>query len=169
MTIIVATPTSIIADRRITSNTLIYDGGSKLVHFKRGKKECVVGTAGNAVSGLLFLDWFSNNWFRWVNEREYNKIPFESKENGDAFTALCLYNNGNIGEFYNAFRELQVMTPIHAHGIARDFALGAYYTKNDIVKAAKIAIKLCSECGNGLDLFNLERPNGTFSSKFIDT
>lgn|SRR5574341_904145 len=177
MTIIIANKQAIVADRRINAAQLKYDGGSKLFHFKKKQTEtqtkfitateCVAGTTGSASNGLRFLDWFEDNWFLVPKERDYSSIPFEPEENGGGFSVLILYNDGTIGEFYNHFRELPIVSEVHAHGSGRDFALGYYNAIPNILDAARTASHFSTECGPGYDYFCLDA-NGCFFNEYYE-
>ena len=138
MTTIVVVGNVMAADSRVTVTT--EDGGTrmfrcqKIYRKKVGRREVLIGTAGQAAPSMLFVEWLGSGRPR----------P-DILVNGDAdFSCLVLYRDGSMFEYDAWCQPERILEPFYAIGSGAKAALGALHAmqKRDARKACAIACKI---------------------------
>jgi len=110
------------------------DGGtsvtkcSKLFRKKVGKKEVIIGTAGETGPGLIFLDWYGSG----------KDAPLKLIDGDADFTCLVLTNEG-LFEYDKWCRGEEVLDKFYAIGSGRKAAMGAMHAGAEAKHAVQIA------------------------------
>lgn len=138
MTTIVVVGNTMAADSRVTIETEA--GGArtfkcqKIFRKKDGRKDVLIGTAGESAPGLIFVDWFGSGKPR----------PGELIEGEADFTCLVLYRNGALFEYDRWCRGEKIMEPFYSVGSGAKAALGALHAMSvkDARRACAIACKI---------------------------
>lgn len=106
-----------------------------------------VAWTGAASSGLAMLAWWSAGG---------NPAMFpESQKGPDWSRFIVVTSKGKAFSFENQPIPIPETTRRMAWGAGRDFAMGALEAGSSAIQAVKIASKLCTECGCGVEWFRV--------------
>ena len=118
---------------------------------------CLVGCAGSVASILKFRQWFADNMEAELAKQEYPfvNISFPEDMIEDDFTALVLYPDGVLYEFFGAGSAMEVKQPA-AIGSGMFYALSAMDAGASAEEAVKIATLRDAYSGGDIQVFELE-------------
>jgi hypothetical protein len=118
MTVIAYRAGIIAADSRTTSDNGTVTQCEKLYRKKVGKREIIIGTAGNDYLGMVFVDWYKGVQTDFAQPPEILRDAHLDED----FEVVIL-ERGHVYTANHLCRPIKVITPFHAIGCG---ALGAW-------------------------------------------
>ena len=129
---------------------------------------CLVGCAGSVASILKFRQWFADNMEAELAKQDYPFVNISLPDDmiEDDFTALVLYPDGVLYEFFGAGSAMEVKQPA-AIGSGMFYALSAMDAGASAEEAVKIATLRDAYSGGDIQVFELEEmEEGLTEEKF---
>lgn len=143
MSVIAFDGRTIAADRQITHGTLRLRG-SKIRKLLNGD---VLAWAGTMENGIAMAQWY---------EKGADPAAFPASQKTDDWCRLIVIPKKGRPFAYEQLPLKQfVYDQRAAWGLGRDFAMGAMEMGADAVMAVKIASRLCTSCGMGVESFKV--------------
>lgn len=146
MTVIAWDGKSLVADKRASCNG--YPATTtKIVRAKGGE---LMGACGDTDMGLALKAWF---------DRGAIASTYPDNRRGDGgikATLMIISKDGAVHLYCSEPYPIVLENKFHAIGSGSDFALAAMHLGYDARKAAEVACALDNDCGNGLDILELE-------------
>lgn len=143
MTVIAWDGQFIAADKRALNSGL-----SRTVTKLHKAGDSVVAFSGDSCQGLLMVEWVRAG----CNPETF---PASQKDKDDWATIIVATKDG-IRYYERGPYPIVVEDPIWASGTGRDFALTAMHLGKTAIEAVQIASLFQSDCGNGVDWFDLD-------------
>lgn len=147
----------IAADKRIVNEYTVFTG-NKLVEVMRESTRYIVGWVGMRSQGLLLLQWFQQgehieDWPKCQTKEEWTRFVVLNTRERQIYSY----------EYYPSALPLSPENKFMAWGSGGEFAIGAMAMGASAVEAVEIASRFSRECGNGVDVFevNKEIHNGS--------
>jgi hypothetical protein len=110
----------------------------------------IVGFCGDGDGAMDLLAWFRGG-------RKGTGYPACQKSDNRA-SALFIDAEGRIWCYDKSVHPSLYEQPFYALGSGRDYALAAMHLGHDARKAVEVACALDNDCGNGIDVLELEIP-----------
>ena len=142
MSIVVWDGKTIAADRIATSGSLKIRS-SKIRRLSNGD---IVAWTGSASGGIAMANW-------WESGADPNTFPPSQKT--DDWSRLIVVSKGKVFSFEQVPVKIPEMNPFMAWGSGQDFAMGAMAYGASAVEAIKVASRLCTTCGMGVESFRV--------------
>lgn len=155
-TIVVDRKTRYMAADKLTSFTA-GGGGTKFVSGYKIRRfsheqygDVLVGAAGASDAGEAFMLWYA---FR-ISDKYDLKDPERDKDypHTDDMQAVVLTNGGNVYWYGKIGYPIEIKDRFFGIGTGADFALGALHAGATIVEAVRIACKLDTNSGRGIQV-----------------
>ena len=143
MTVIAWDGKTLAADKRAVNAGL-----SRTVTKIRRMGKLLVGASGNASASAELFEWVK----RGRKEKDFPKIQSKTDDNA----SLLVIDHGRILKYEVSPIPIIFEDKFFAMGSGRDYALAAMFLGKDAVYAVQIACLFDVDCGNGIDLLNLE-------------
>lgn len=144
MTVIATDRKIMVADKQTSTSDGIKISATKI--FKVG--DWIVGIAGTAIDGFIFLDWFKEH----INGSDED-YPFSADSDAD-FYCLCLNTTTDELRLYTELRErfMPIENPFFAVGCGSSVAMTAMKLGKSPVEAVELACEMVEGCGMGIDI-----------------
>ena len=142
MSIVVFDGRTIAADRIATSGSLKMKS-SKMRRLINGD---IVAWTGSAASGIAMANWW---------ESGADPATFPPSQKTDDWSRLIVVSKGKCFSFEQVPVKIPEENGFMAWGSGQDFAMGALAFGASAVEAIKVASRLCTTCGLGVESFKV--------------
>jgi hypothetical protein len=143
MTVIAFDGKNLAADRRMVQGGGIVRSVTKIIRAPNG---CLLAITGGLDIGLELRQWYLNGPLP-------DKFPPKARE--DEATLIVIKPNGEIWTWASGPIGARIESEKAAFGSGRDFAEAAMYLGQSAIDAVMLACKFQSDCGNGIDVLEL--------------
>lgn len=112
-----------------------------------------------AFSGSLVESYELTEWYKLKesDQLSWPKLGWPSFQSYDSYTSMIVADSNSIQEYeHRAYPIEHDITKPLAFGTGKAIALGAMHAGASAVDAVKITCDLCSSCGIGIDVIDLQ-------------
>jgi hypothetical protein len=125
----------------------------KISKIRKLKDGTILATTGSECSGALMMQWYETG-------ADFSKYPVCQSDKDDWSRLVVVLPDGQVSCYEKYPVRIGVIQIPMAWGSGQDFALGALAMGADARKAVGIACQYSTDCGFGVEAFDIDIKNG---------